>query len=188
MLVMTTIFTTKIQELPPTSDMKMIDIWLIFCLVVPFLEVILRTAIECNNCSCDICEPKGANVARKRNIEKGGKGQVWFKEVLLATLQVCGLGLSRWPLSRFLCDIFQNQRHTSYQALTESQDKKRSGLTETNSKVNLQDFEAKGIKKIRVRAPTCRKGSLKRGLKYTGDCSLRCILSIEENQDIFGQK
>ena len=39
MLVMTTIFTSKIEELPPTSDMKMIDIWLIFCLVVPFLEV-----------------------------------------------------------------------------------------------------------------------------------------------------
>ena len=55
MLVMTTIFTSKIEELPPTSDMKMIDIWLIFCLVVPFLEVILRTVIECLNCSCDIC-------------------------------------------------------------------------------------------------------------------------------------
>ena len=58
MLVMTTIFTSKIEELPPTSDMKMIDIWLIFCLVVPFLEVILRTAIECMNCSCHICEKK----------------------------------------------------------------------------------------------------------------------------------
>ena len=56
MLVMTTIFTSKIEELPPTSDMKMIDVWLIFCLVVPFLEVILRTSIECTNCSCDICE------------------------------------------------------------------------------------------------------------------------------------
>ena len=56
MLVMTTIFTSKIEELPPTSDMKMIDIWLIFCLVVPFLEVILRTVIECVNCSCHICE------------------------------------------------------------------------------------------------------------------------------------
>ena len=37
MLVMTTIFTSKIEELPPTSDMKMIDIWLIFCLVVSCL-------------------------------------------------------------------------------------------------------------------------------------------------------
>ena len=47
---MTTIFTSKIEELPPTSDMKMIDIWLICCLVIPFLEVILRTTIEGLNC------------------------------------------------------------------------------------------------------------------------------------------
>ena len=65
MLVMTTIFTSKIEELPPTSDMKMIDIWLIFCLVVPFLEVVLRTAIECMNCSCHICEPKDASIAKQ---------------------------------------------------------------------------------------------------------------------------
>ena len=70
MLVMTTIFTSKIEELPPTSDMKMIDIWLIFCLVVPFLEVILRTARECVNCSCHICEPEEAD---KDTEEKPGK-------------------------------------------------------------------------------------------------------------------
>ena len=74
MLVMTTIFTSKIEELPPTSDMKFIDIWLIFCLVVPFLEVILRTAIECLNCSCQICEPTEANKAKdeKEDKKKGG--------------------------------------------------------------------------------------------------------------------
>ena len=65
MLVMTTIFTSKIEELPPTSDMKMIDAWLIFCLVVPFLEVILRTSIECTNCSCDICEQRDTNNAKE---------------------------------------------------------------------------------------------------------------------------
>ena len=70
MLVMTTIFTSKIEELPPTSDMKMIDIWLIFCLVVPFLEVILRTAIECMNCSCHICEPKDDNKTKAEKEDK----------------------------------------------------------------------------------------------------------------------
>ena len=70
MLVMTTIFTSKIEELPPTSDMKMIDIWLIFCLVVPFLEVILRTAIECLNCSCHICEKGDADKTKDRKEDK----------------------------------------------------------------------------------------------------------------------
>ena len=39
MLVMTTIFTSKIEELPPTSDTKMIDIWLIFAQPIPIAEV-----------------------------------------------------------------------------------------------------------------------------------------------------
>ena len=40
MLVMTTIFTSMIEKLPLTSYVKMIDIWLIFCQLVPFTEVI----------------------------------------------------------------------------------------------------------------------------------------------------
>ena len=76
MLVMTTIFTSKIEELPPTSDLKMLDYWLIFCLVVPFLEVILRTVLECLSCNCDICEGKVARksaVAGERTTEKEGE-------------------------------------------------------------------------------------------------------------------
>ena len=48
MLVMTTIFISKMESLPPTSDTKMIDIWLILCQIYPFLEVVLLTAIEYN--------------------------------------------------------------------------------------------------------------------------------------------
>ena len=46
MLVMTTIFTSKMEGLPPTSDIKMIDIWLVLCQMVPFAEVVLLTAME----------------------------------------------------------------------------------------------------------------------------------------------
>ena len=46
MLVMTTIFIRKMESLPPTSDIKMIDIWLVFCQLVPFVEVVLLTAME----------------------------------------------------------------------------------------------------------------------------------------------
>ena len=84
MLVMTTIFTDKIEELPPTSDMKMIDIWLIFCLVVPFLEVILRTAIECVNCSCHICEPEEAD----KDKDKAGKEDRKMEIDLVQELQL----------------------------------------------------------------------------------------------------
>ena len=46
MLVMTTIFISKMESLPPTSDIKMIDCWLILCQLVPFTQVVLLTAME----------------------------------------------------------------------------------------------------------------------------------------------
>jgi hypothetical protein len=45
-LVMQGIFTSKIETLPPSSELKMLDIWLIGCFVYPFLEMILRTIRE----------------------------------------------------------------------------------------------------------------------------------------------
>merc|ERR1719361_2682561 len=46
MLVMTTIFISKMEGLPPTSETKMIDMWLILCQLVPFAQVVLLTAME----------------------------------------------------------------------------------------------------------------------------------------------
>ena len=46
MLVMTTIFISKLEGLPRTSYIKMIDYWLILCQMVPFIEVVLLTAME----------------------------------------------------------------------------------------------------------------------------------------------
>ena len=47
MLVLTTIFISKMEGgLPPTPDIKMIDIWLILCQLVPFAQVVLLTAME----------------------------------------------------------------------------------------------------------------------------------------------
>ena len=46
MLVMTTIFISKMEGLPPTSATKMIDYRLILCQLVPFAQVVLLTAME----------------------------------------------------------------------------------------------------------------------------------------------
>ena len=46
MLVLTTIFISKMESLPSTSDIRMIDVWLILCQLLPFLEVVLLTAME----------------------------------------------------------------------------------------------------------------------------------------------
>ena len=39
-------FFQVMKDLPPTSYAKMIDIWLLFCLCVPFLQVLVYTRIE----------------------------------------------------------------------------------------------------------------------------------------------
>ena len=46
MLVMTTIFISVMEKLPPTSYVRMIDIWLIFSQLIPFLEVCILTFKE----------------------------------------------------------------------------------------------------------------------------------------------
>ena len=76
MLVMTTIFTSKIEELPSTSDTKMIDIWLIGCLLVPFTEVVLRTVIEVLG-NCDGLDEKESN---KKQAWKDGQQSESFSQ------------------------------------------------------------------------------------------------------------
>ena len=113
MLVMTTIFTSKIEELPPTSDMKMIDIWLIFCLVVPFLEVLLRTAIESVHCSCDICKQgtvKDSQVAVKKEGEEAGLVQAGSSSGKAAHVWV-GSGTAKVAPEQVLCLISCTQCH-----------------------------------------------------------------------------
>ena len=49
MLVLTTIFISVMEKLPPTSYIRMVDIWLIFSILIPFLEVCIITFKEYNN-------------------------------------------------------------------------------------------------------------------------------------------
>ena len=55
MLVMTTIFTSVMEKLPLTSNLKMIDIWLIFCQLVPFAEVMICVIWQLNEISFSGC-------------------------------------------------------------------------------------------------------------------------------------
>ena len=66
MLVMTTIFISKMESLPPTSDIKMIDIWLILCQFYPFVEVVLLTAMEYQ---------RAERTQKRKKKKKGRKGK-----------------------------------------------------------------------------------------------------------------
>ena len=45
-LVLTTLFISVSNSLPPTAYVKMIDIWLIFCLLIPCVELLLHTFMD----------------------------------------------------------------------------------------------------------------------------------------------
>merc|ERR1711879_1102250 len=45
-LVLTTLFISVSQSLPPTAYVKMIDVWLIFSQLIPFVEVLLHTYLD----------------------------------------------------------------------------------------------------------------------------------------------
>ena len=46
MLVLATLFIGVSKSLPKTAYVKMIDVWLLFSLFVPFVEVLLQTAAQ----------------------------------------------------------------------------------------------------------------------------------------------
>ena len=43
LLVLTTMFVGVGQNLPKTSSIKMVDYWMVFNLLIPFLEVLIHT-------------------------------------------------------------------------------------------------------------------------------------------------
>ena len=47
MLVLTSMLIAVVESLPRTAYMKMVEIWLIFNLLLPFSDVILHTTIDC---------------------------------------------------------------------------------------------------------------------------------------------
>ena len=84
MLVMTTIFTSKIMELPPTSDTKMIDIWLIFGLLIPFAFTLVQTAIECYR------EEDKEDPNEKWAVARNDDGREPETKLVVAEVEICG--------------------------------------------------------------------------------------------------
>merc|ERR1719225_2243433 len=46
LLVLTTLFISVSDSLPKTAYVKLVDIWLIFAQLVPWIEVLLHTAMD----------------------------------------------------------------------------------------------------------------------------------------------
>ena len=46
LLVLSTLFISVLDSMPRTSYVKMIDIWLIFCLLIPLAEVLFHAMVD----------------------------------------------------------------------------------------------------------------------------------------------
>ncbi len=46
MLVIASLFVSTTASLPKTSYMKRMDVWMLFCFLLPFFVVILHTIVE----------------------------------------------------------------------------------------------------------------------------------------------
>ena len=64
MLVLVTLFISVSDSLPKTSYIKMMDYWLIFNLILPFIEVLLHTYMESLN------EDGDTDTINEKEIEK----------------------------------------------------------------------------------------------------------------------
>ncbi len=93
LLVMTTLFISVSDSLPKTSYIKMIDVWLIANLCVPFAETILHTVIDriregVKKEEAEVASPRRRHLGSPRTLkvdpleeeEKGGKSERGMKK------------------------------------------------------------------------------------------------------------
>ena len=86
MLVMTTIFISKMESLPPTSDIKMIDLWLVFCQIIPFAEVVLLTTMEYHRSSEEGHDLENSQCVSEKMIvqeEIEANTEKWYQRITL---------------------------------------------------------------------------------------------------------
>ncbi len=73
LLVLTTFFISISNALPKTSYVKLIEVWLVFCLLVPFVEVLLHTTIDVLRNTVSAGSVKAAEEPKVAPAKKGEK-------------------------------------------------------------------------------------------------------------------
>ena len=100
LLVLSTLFISVLDSMPRTSYVKMIDIWLIFCLLIPLAEVLFHAMLD--NYRHEI-EIEDAGVDMLSNVGPAPKMRVERKKKRLNRLQ--NLGMIGFPLM-FIIFVF----------------------------------------------------------------------------------
>ena len=79
------------EILPSTSDIKMIDIWLVLCQMVPFAEVVLLTAMEYNRKDDDLehREVTSSQMSTQEN-DEDDSGEKCYRRCWIPDLKAVG--------------------------------------------------------------------------------------------------
>ena len=78
------------EKLPPTSYVRMVDVWLIFGQLIPFIEVSLLTIIELYNDDLDRVNHHGSLINTKSNVSIF-QGVIKVVSVEYPILRICSV-------------------------------------------------------------------------------------------------
>merc|ERR1712130_800947 len=121
MLVQTTLFIEVSNGLPPTSYIKMIEYYLIFCLLVPCVEVLLHTVMDSLRLDEGLNEKEEAE-PKPRMINHHGKS-IAVKPFLMKTVsesQLIDNGASENGGGRGILSFFLNNRDSTHSTSSET--------------------------------------------------------------------
>ena len=92
LLVLTTLFISVSQSLPPTAYVKMIDVWLIFAQMVPFMEVLLHSWMDLHRINEDReINHHGKSIKPEDNVNQSEKVRYWKFSGIYKVLQSQGI-------------------------------------------------------------------------------------------------
>ena len=94
LLVLSTLFISVLDSMPRTSYVKMIDIWLIFCLLIPLVEVLFHAMLDKYRYEIELEDADG--VVRLSKVGPEPNKTVERKKKALNRLQ--NLGMIGFPL------------------------------------------------------------------------------------------
>jgi len=138
MLVLTTMFVSVSNDLPRTSYIKMVDVWLVFNLFIPFLEVLLHTYKD--NLQVEDREVNHhGNAVKVEDVNKKGSEKDAVKMVDTESVEINKRNV------RLFDEVFSADEEVQTKALKSYYDK--AGLSE-EKKLEVVEFIAKVVNPI----------------------------------------
>ena len=92
LMVLSALFISVLDSMPRTAYVKMIDIWLLFCLTIPLLEIIFHAILDKYRYELELEEEELLGISKlSRSLTLAPGGQVEKKRLNIKRLQKLGV-------------------------------------------------------------------------------------------------